>query len=201
MLRLTETTWTEIGQVLGQGEPEMYRIRTALEEKALTIWERSEDYTYNGRREKAAPSRAANLPGEMPTALLDVLSEGERQAVAAYRGGATQNEAARAAGISQPTVSRIISFVRQNHDKRPEEIVPRTWRYRNSNRREQVLELFFSRPAGELVTYEELLGLFSDVTQPRATAGKTIRRYSRQLEGAEIKVVRGEGYKLVKLRT
>jgi len=196
-LRLTDTSWEEIGGILDQGEEKIYQIREGIEGKALMIWERPEDVYYNGRREKRPYTRTPNLPEEVPPELLDVLTRQERIALAAYREGATQEEAAKAAGISQPTVSRVISFVWENNGKPPEEVEPRTWRYKNDNRREQVMELFYSRPPGELATYEELLELFSDVADPWGTMWKTVSRYNSQLEGAEIRLVKGEGYALV----
>jgi hypothetical protein len=57
--------------------------------------------------------------------------------------------------------------------------------------------LFHNRPAGELVTYEELLALFSDVQSPWYALWMAISRYNRQLEGAKIVLVKGQGYILV----
>lgn len=199
-LRLTETSWGEIGEILDQAERDVYQIRIRIERKALTIWERPEPVYYTSycrKPKRVAESRDPDLPEKIPAALWDVLTGQEREALEAYRQGATQEEAAKKAGISQPTVSRLIAFVWENHDKPTEELSPRTTRYKNDNRREQVLALFYSRPVGELVTFEELLELFADVKAPRPTMWRTILRYSRQLEGAEITLVRGEGYKLV----
>lgn len=195
--RLAEIPWEEIEEILDQPEHEVYRIQTGIEEKALAIWERPEKYRYTPKREKRSYSRGPALPERIPPALLDVLTEQERMALAAYREGATQEEAAEAAGISQPTVSRLIAFVWENHKKAPEEIEPRTTRYRNGDRREQVLSLFYSHSVGELVTYEKLLELFMDVKDPVGTMWKTVRRCSKQLEGARIELVKGEGYVLV----
>jgi hypothetical protein len=51
--------------------------------------------------------------------------------------------------------------------------------------------LFQNWPAGELVTYEELLALFSDVQSPWYVLWMAISRYNRQLEGAKIVLVKG----------
>lgn len=198
-LRLTEASWEQIGEELRQDGPELYRIRTGLEEKALLIWEQPEQYYYNGngRRKGQMYTREPNLPEEIPSVLLDVLNEQERTALVAYQEGATQEEAAKAAGISQPTVSRVIAFVWENYDKPLEELTPRTWRHKNDSRREQVMELFYSRPPGDVVTKEELLELFADVNKPLPTLRRTVSRYNGQLEGARIALVRGRGYTLV----
>jgi hypothetical protein len=57
--------------------------------------------------------------------------------------------------------------------------------------------LFHNRPAGELVTCEELLAPFSDVQSPWYAPWMAVSRYNRQLEGAEIILVKGQGYLLV----
>jgi hypothetical protein len=51
----------------------------------------------------------------------------------------------------------------------------------------------YKRPAGELVTYEELPALFSDVQSPWNALWMAISRYNRQLEGAKITLVKGQG--------
>lgn len=198
-LRLTETSWDEIETELSQNRREVDRSRQAMEDKALAIWEKPEDVYYSDyyQREKQPYSREADLPEQIPAELLEVLTEQESVALAAYRYGATQEDAGQESGLSQATVSRLIAFIWDNHDKPPGLISARTSRYKNDNRREMVLALFQGRPAGTLVTDEELLDLFSDVQQPVATMRRTLSRYSSQLEGARIVFRSGEGYMLV----
>jgi hypothetical protein len=54
--------------------------------------------------------------------------------------------------------------------------------------------LFHNRPAGELVTYEELLAIFSDAKDPQYALWMAISRYNRQLEGAKVSLIKGQGY-------
>jgi hypothetical protein len=101
-------------------------------------------------------------------------------------------------GVSQPTVSRLLAFVRESSQQPPDEaITPRTTRIKRHDRREKLAALFHNRSDGELVTYEELLALFSDAQSPWYALWMAISRYNRQLDGAEIILVKGQGYVLV----
>ena len=181
-LRLAGIPWEKVGETLGLREWQVSQMREGIEEKALVFWERPDPRYYTP---------------ELPPALLEVLTEQERRAVGACQRGATQTEAARQSGLSQATVSRILVFVRKNRDKLPEEITSRTTRCKNDHRREQFLALFYNRPPGELVTYEELLNFLSDLKNPLKTLWEMVSRYNRQLEGARITLVKGQGYVLV----
>jgi transposase len=192
--------WEEVSQHLGRGEEELSRMREGMEEKALAFCKRPDPEPDRGHCRRRAPRTRALLPPHLPTALLAVLTTRERQALDAYGQGATQTEAAREAGLSQPTLSRILSFVRENCQKPPDDIRPRTTRYKNDRRREQFLQLFTSRPAGELVTTEELLESFADVQKPLQALRAAVSRYSRQIKGARITAVKGQGYALVEER-
>jgi hypothetical protein len=50
---------------------------------------------------------------------------------------------------------------------------------------------------GAPVTHDELLALFSDVQGPWYVLWMAVARYSRQIAGAEIILVKGQGYVLV----
>ena len=137
------------------------------------------------------------FPQEIPANLLAVLTDQERQALEAYQQGASQEKAARQSGLSQPTVSRLLAFVWESCQQPPEAIAPRTTRINRHDRREKLWALFHSRPAGELVTYEGLLALFADVKNPQYALWQAISRCNRQLEGAKLFLVKGQGYVLV----
>jgi len=199
-LRLTGIPWEEVGQRLGRGEGEISQTREGMEEKALTFWQRPDPRPDYGRCRRRAPFTRDLLPPQLPPTLLAVLSAQERQALEAYGQGATQTEAAQKTGLSQPTVSRILAFVRKNCQKPPDAIRPRTTRFKNDRRRAQFLQLFTSRPAGELVTTEELLESFAAVQKPLQALRASVSRYRRQLEGARITAVKGRGYALVEER-
>ncbi len=151
----------------------------------------------DNQKEKRAYTQTPPLPQELPATLLAVLTDQERQAVEAYQQGASQEAAAHQSGLSQSTVSRILAFVYESCQQSPEDITPRTTRITRHDRREKLWALFQNRPAGELVTYEELLALFSDVQSPWYSLWAAISRCNRQLEGAKIVLVKGQGYLLV----
>ncbi len=106
----------------------------------------------------------------------------------------TEEIAAQQSGLSQPTVSRLLAFVWESCQKPPFVISPRATRITRYDRREKLVALFQNRPAGELVTYEELLALFSDVQSPWYALWMAVSRYNRQLEGAKSVSVKGQGY-------
>jgi hypothetical protein len=112
--------------------------------------------------EKRAYSQTSPIPHELPANLVAVLTDQEHQALTAYQQGASQEVAAQQSGLSQPTVSRLLAFVWESCQQPPEAISPRTTRITRYDRREKLEALFHNRPAGELVTYEELLAIFSD---------------------------------------
>jgi hypothetical protein len=199
-LRLMGIPWEEVEQHLGTGEGELAEMRKGMEEKALAFWERPDSGADYGRCRRRASGTRALLPPQLPPALLAVLSPKERQALKAYEQGATQTEAAREAELSQPTLSRLLAFLRDSCHKPPDDIKPRTTRFKNTHRREQFLTLFTSRPAGELVSHEELLESFADVQQPLQALRTAVSRYRRQIEGARITVVKGQGYALAEER-
>ena len=153
-----------------------------------------QDDSQNDRRNY---SQTPPIPQELPPTLLAVLTDQERQALAAYQQGASQQLAAQQSGLSQPTVSRLLAFVWESCQQSAEAITPRTTRIKRRDRRERLVALFQNRPAGELVTYEELLALFSDVQSPWYALWKAVSRYNRQLEGSKITLVKGEGYVLL----
>jgi hypothetical protein len=109
----------------------------------------------------------------------------------------TEEVAAQQSGLSQPTVSRLLAVVWEGCQQAPEAISPRTTRITRHDRREKLMALFQNRPAGELVTYEELLALISDVQSPWYALWMAISRYNRQLEGAKITLIKGKGCFLV----
>ena len=111
--------------------------------------------------------------------------------------GASQEVASPQFGLSQPTVSRLLAFVWESCQKPPEDITSRTTRIHRYDRREKLEALFHKRPAGELVSYQELLPLFSDVKSPQYALWTAISRCNRQLEGARLTLVKGQGYVLV----
>jgi len=117
--------------------------------------------------------------------------------VTAYQKGASQETAAQQSGLSQPTVSRLLAFVWESCQKPAEAITSKTTRSHRYDRREKLVALFHNRPAGELVAYEELLPLFSDVKHPPYSLRPAISRCNRQLEGAKLNLVKGQGYVLV----
>jgi hypothetical protein len=151
----------------------------------------------DGQDEKRAYSQTPPIPQQIPANLLAVLTDQERQALAAYQQGASQEVAAQQSGLSQPTVSRLLAFVWESCQQPPEAITPRTTLIKRHDRREKLEALFHNRPAGELVTYEELLALFSDVQNPWYALWAAISRYNRQLEGVKITLVKRQGYVLV----
>jgi hypothetical protein len=150
-----------------------------------------------GQDEKRVYIQTPPIPQELPENLLAVLTDQERQALAAYQQGASQEVAGQQSGLSQPTVSRLLAFVWEGCQQPPEAITARTTHIKRHNRQEKLVALFHNRPAGELVTYQELLALFSDVRSPWNALWMAISRYSRQLEGARIVLVKGQGYIMV----
>jgi hypothetical protein len=150
-----------------------------------------------GQKEKRAYCQTPPIPRDLPANLLAVLTDQERQAVTAYQQGASQELAAQQSGLSQPTVSRLLAFVWESCQKPAEAITSRTTRSHRCDRLEKLEVLFHNRPAGELVTYQELLPLFSDVKNPQYALWTAISRCNRQLEGARLTLVKGQGYVLV----
>jgi hypothetical protein len=126
-----------------------------------------------------------------------MLTDQERQALEAYQQGTSQEAAAQQSGLSQPTASRLLAFVWDSCQQPPESISPRTTRITRHDRREKLVALFHNRPAGELVTYEELLAIFSDTKDPQYALWMAISRYNRQLGGAKISLVKGQEYILI----
>jgi RNA polymerase sigma factor (sigma-70 family) len=196
-LRLMGISWREVGETLGQGESEISKIQERITTTARVIWSLPMTEQKDNQKEKRAYTQTPPLPKELPAKLLAVLTDQERQALTAYQQGASQVVAAQQSGLSQPTVSRLLAFVWESCQQPPGVISPRTIRITRHDRREKLLALFDNRLAGELVTYDELLALFSDVQSPWYALWAAISRYSRQLEGAKIVLVKGQGYLLV----
>jgi transposase len=200
-LRLVGTPWKEVGEVLGQGEVEISKIQERITTTARAILSLPGTEQKDDQKEKRAYTQTPELPQELPLTLLAVLNRRERQALEAYQQGASQEVAAQRAGLSQPTVSRLLAFVYEGCQKAPDDITPRITRVIRHDRREKLAALFDNRPAGELVTYEELLPLFSDVKNPRYALWAALSRYNRQLEGANLTLLKGQGYVLVERET
>jgi hypothetical protein len=198
VLRLIGIPWHEVGEILGQGEPEFTTLReritttTADVSLRLPMTEQQDNL-----KEKRAYTPTPPLPKELPANLLAVLTDPERQAMDVYQQGASQEVAVQQSGLSQATVSRLLAFVWESCQKPPREITPRTTRSKRYDRREKLAALFNNRPAGELVTYEELLSFFSDVKNPQYALWMAISRCNRQLQGAKLTLVKGKGYVLV----
>jgi hypothetical protein len=188
------TSWGEIGAILGKDQRGMGEIRRGLEENAVTIWELPEQYAVRPDRE--ALPRARPLPDEIPPAVLDLLSEKGRLAIEALQRGATQGEAAQQAGLHRATVSDLVKFVWEWSEKPPEEIAERK-ALKRVRRTGKLLALFHSRPAGELIRNEELLEIFADLKDPQNSLWVAICTLNQELEGVRIVSVKGEGYRLV----
>jgi hypothetical protein len=196
-LRLSGTPWKRVGEILNQGAREMSHVRGRIATAVCMVLDLPMASQRDSQYEKRAYSQTPPIPQELPANLLAVLTDQERQAVTAYQKGASQEIAAQQSGLSQPTVSRLLAFVWDSCQKPPEDITSRTTRIHRYDRREKLEALFQNRPAGELVTYEELLPLFSDVKSPQYALWTAISRCNRQLEGARLNLVKGQGYVLV----
>ena len=181
------TTWSEISTITGKDERELYQIRRGLEASAVMVWELPEQYTV--RPERTQINRTPPLPTEIPPPILNLLSEKARVALAVYRNGSTQSEAAKQAGLHAGSVSRIVAFVYEQCQKPPEEVGYK-------NQRQALLSLFHHRSAGEVVSYGELLALFPDVKDPFQSLWVAVAKCNRELEGSRIVLVKGEGYVL-----
>jgi DNA-directed RNA polymerase specialized sigma subunit len=193
-LRLMDIPWQRVGEILGQGASQISKMRKRIATTAWMVWSLPIAEQEHRQDEKRAYSQTPPIPHELPANLVAVLTDQERQALTAYQQGASQEVAAQQSGLSQPTVSRLLAFVWESCQQPPEAISPRTTRITRHDRREQLVALFQNRPAGELVTYEELLALFSDVQSPWYALWIAISRYNRQLEEAKIVLVKGQGY-------
>ncbi len=200
-LRLMDVPWQEVGQILGQGEPEFTALRERITTTVYKCWRLPVTEQKDNHKEKRAYTQTPSLPQELPARLLAVLTDQERLALAAYQQGASQEAAARQSGLSQPTVSRLLAFAWESCQQSPEDITPRITRIKRHDRREKLWALFHKRPAGELVTYEELLPLFADVKSPQYALWMAISRCNRQLEGAKLTLVKKQGYVLVERET
>jgi DNA-directed RNA polymerase specialized sigma subunit len=193
-LRLMDIPWKVVGEILGQEGAEISKIQERITTTVRVIWSRPATEQKENQKEKRAYTQTPPLPKELPANVLAVLADQERQAVEAYQQGASQEVAAQQSGLSQPTVSRLLAFVWESCQRPTESVAPRTARITRHDRREQLVALFHNRPAGELVTYEELLALFADVKDPQYALWQAISRCNRKLEGAEISLVKGQGY-------
>lgn len=189
--------WHRLGEIQGLGAREISQIRGRIATSAWMIWSLPVTEQKYGQGEKRAYTQTPPIPQELPEDLLAVLTDQERRALATYQQGASQEVAAQQSGLSQPTVSRLLAFVWECCQQAPEAIAPRTTRITRHDRREKLWALFHNRPAGELVTYEELLPLFADVKNPQYALWQAISRCNRQLEGAKLTLVKGQGYLLV----
>ena len=174
----------------------MSHIRERIATAVCMRWSLPMTEQTHDQKEKGAYTQTPPIPQELPANLLAVLTGQERQAVTAYQQGASQEVAAQQSGLSQPTVSRLLAFVWESCQKPAETITSRTTRSHRYDRREKLEALFHNRPAGELVTYQELLPLFSDVKHPQYALWTAISRCNRQLEGAKLTLVKGQGYVL-----
>jgi hypothetical protein len=193
-LRLMDIPWQRVGEILDQEPREISKMRKRIATAACMVWSLPIVGQDHSQDEKRAYSQTPPIPQELPANLVAVLTDQERQALMAYQQGASQEVAAQQSGLSQPTVSRLLAFVWESCQQAPEAISPRTTRITRHDRREKLVALFQNRPAGELVTYEELLALFSDAQSPWYALWMAISRYNRQLEGAKIVLVKGQGY-------
>jgi DNA-directed RNA polymerase specialized sigma subunit len=196
-LRLMDIPWQRVGEILDQEPREISKMRKRIATAACMVWGPPISEQEHSQDEKRAYSQTPPIPHELPANLLAILTDQERQALTAYQHGASQEVAAQRSGLSQPTVSRLLAFVWESYQQPPEAISPRTTRITRHDRREKLAALFHNRPAGELVAYEELLTLFSDVQGPWHALWAAVSRYNRQLEGAKIILVKGQGYILV----
>jgi hypothetical protein len=196
-LRLSDIPWKRVGEILNQGAREMSHIRERIATAVCMGWSLPMTEQADGQDEKRAYSQTPPIPQELPANLLAVLTDQERQALEAYQQGASQETAAHQSGLSQPTVSRLLAFVWASCQQSHGDITPRTTRIHRHDRQEKLEALFHNRPAGKLVTYEELLPLFSDMKSPQYALWTAISRCNRQLEGAKLTLVKGQGYVLV----
>jgi DNA-directed RNA polymerase specialized sigma24 family protein len=196
-LRLRGISWQRVGEILNREAREISHIRGRIATAVCMALDLSMTSQKDGQDQKRSYSITPPIPQELPASLLAVLTDQERQALGTYQQGASQEEAARQSGLSQTTVSRLLAFVWESYQQSPEDITPRTTRITRHDRREKLWALFQNRPAGKLVTYEELLPLFADVKNPQYALWQTISRCNRQLEGAKLTLVKGQGYVLV----
>jgi hypothetical protein len=196
-LRLMDIPWQRVGEILGQEPKEISKMRKRIATAACKSWSLPMTEEEDSQDEKRAYSQTPPIPHELPANLLSVLTDQESQALTAYQQGASQEIAAQQWGLSQPTVSRLLAFVWESSQQPPEAIAPRTTRITRHDRRKKLWALFHNRPAGELVTYEELRALFADVKNPQYALWQAISRCNRQLEGAKLILVKGQGYVLV----
>jgi RNA polymerase sigma factor (sigma-70 family) len=196
-LRLMDIPWKEVGEILGQEEAEISKIQERITTTVRVIWRRPATEQKEDQKEKRAYTQTPPLPKELPANVLAVLTDQERQAVEAYQQGASQEVAAQQSGLSQPTVSRLLAFVWESCQQPTESAAPRTARITRHDRRDKLVALFHNRPAGELVTYEELLAIFSAAKNPQYALWMAISRYNWQLDGAKISLVKGQGYILI----
>jgi hypothetical protein len=74
----------------------------------------------------------------------------------------------------------------KSHQQPPEAITPRPHRIKRHDQWEKLVALFHYRPTGELVTYEKLLAIFSNVRSPWYALWMAVSRYNRQLEGQQL---------------
>ena len=195
-LRLMDIPWQRVAEIQGLGAREISQIRGRIATSAWMIWSLPVTEQKYGQGEKRAYTQTPPIPQELPEDLLEVLTDQERQALAAYQQGASQEAAAQRSGLSQPTVSRLLAFVWKSCQQPSEIIAPRTTRITRRDRREKLCALFRRRPAGEPVTYEELLALFADVKNPQNALWQAISRCNRQLQRAKLTLVKGQGYVL-----
>jgi hypothetical protein len=87
-----------------------------------------------------------------------------------------------------------LAFVWKSYQQPPEAITPRPHRIKRHDQREKLVALFHYRPTGELVAYEKLLALFSNVQSPWYALWMAVSRYNGQLEGAIIILIKGQGH-------
>jgi DNA-directed RNA polymerase specialized sigma24 family protein len=175
-LRLIGIPWQEVGEILGQGRPEFTTLRERITTTAHVSWRLPMTEQEDNLKEKRAYTQTPPLPKELPVNLLAVLTDQERQAVEAYQQGTSQEAAAQQSGLSQATVSRLLAFVWEGRQKPHVAITPRTTRIKRHDRPEKLAALFRNRPAGKLVTYEELRAIFSDAKNPQYALWMAISR-------------------------
>lgn len=204
-LLLSGFDWPEIGELLypnrrlninDRGETMTEALERGIQKKAGLIWETAE-------RDKRPPQkRRPNSPHyqieEIPKHLVPHLTQQEKEALELYIAGHPQTEVARATDLSQSTVSRLLSFVREAETLPPETLSPRKNRIVRTDRRKAFFALFADRESGATIPRQEMLAFFADAKNPAASLCVTIKRYNRQLTDAQI-VQENGGYRLVSM--